>query len=78
MTSKTSRHEHPAARKLYTYETAPERLNERLGGDIFNTKMLKHRVLTGKIDHLKIGHRVFLTEEHLDAFIASSTVKAVR
>lgn len=71
-------HEQPAAQHLSTYETAPARNRELTGLDIFNTRQLRRWVEQGKVEHLKVGHRVFFTDAHLLALVESLTVKAVR
>ncbi|MCM3503024.1 hypothetical protein M3667_14220 [Microbacterium sp. P26] len=78
MSSKSSREQHPASRSLFTYETAPDRIRERHGIAVISTKMLKRRVEAGRIEHLKIGVRVFFTDEQLDALVESFTVRAIR
>lgn len=70
--------EHPAAQHTSTYDTAPARARELTGLDVFNSRQLRRWASQGKVDHLKIGHRVVFTDAHLLALIESLTVKAVR
>ncbi len=68
----------PEKLALSTYDTAPGRILERTGIDLITSRQLKRWVEAGKVDHLKVGHRVYFTDEHLDALVDSMTVKAVR
>lgn len=61
-----------------TYETGPARIRELRGLDIVNTRQLRRWTEQGKVDHLKIGHRVFFLDEHLLALVDSLIVKARR
>lgn len=70
--------EHPAAQHTSTYDTAPDRIRELTGLDILNTRQLKRLAERGKVEHLKVGHRVLFTDAHLLALVESLTVKAVR
>ncbi|WP_308491290.1 hypothetical protein [Microbacterium terrisoli] len=63
--------------RQFTYSTAPARILERHGITI-STRQLQRWVELRRVDHLKIGHRVYFTDENLDALIDSLTVKAVR
>lgn len=61
---------------LWTYATAPNA--PVLAPLNLSTRQLQRWVEQRKVDHLKIGHRVFFTDEHLRALVGSLTVKAVR
>ncbi len=65
-----------ASGNLWTYETAPA--SPTLAPLSLTTRQLKRWVEQRKVDHLKIGHRVFFTDEHLRSLVESLTVKAVR
>ena len=68
----------PATQHKSTYDTGPARIQELTGIDIVNTRQLRRWTEQGKVDHLKIGHRVFFLDEHLLSLVESLTVKAVR
>lgn len=61
---------------LWSYSTAPT--SPILGPLCLSERQLRRWVEQRKVDHLKIGHRVFFTDEHLRSLVDSLTVKAVR
>ncbi|GAA1742512.1 hypothetical protein [Microbacterium paludicola] len=62
--------------QLWTYATAPgSPILAPLG---ISERQLRRMVENRKVDHLKIGHRVFFTDDHLHALVESFTVRAAR
>ena len=66
----------PAEVELWSYATAPA--SPILKPLNLSERQLRRWVEQRKVDHLKIGHRVFFTDEHLRTLVDSLTVKAVR
>lgn len=62
--------------QTWTYDTASD--SPILADLPINSRQLRRWTEQGKVDHLKIGHRVYFTEAHLLALVDSLTVKAVR
>lgn len=68
--------ETPSAERLWTYDDAPE--SPALKPLAVTSRQLKRWVVQRRVDHLKIAHRVYFTDEQLAALAESFVVRAVR